>query len=100
LEQRLQGRLQCRLARQRRPPSSVQRLRRARDVVVDGTAARVPRLQPVPETDRLFAQPPAQQDVLAAAARGKVDQALLDVLHLAAQRANLFDLVRQRLVET
>src|SRR5262249_54438386 len=82
-----------------RRPCSVEWLRRARDVVVDRTAAREAGLEPVPEADRLFAEAPAQQDVLAAAARREVDQALLDVLHFAAQRADLLDLVGQRLVE-
>src|SRR4029078_12715064 len=82
-----------------RPPS-VQRLRRARDVVGGRGAGRKTRPQPVPETDRLLAQPPAQQDVLAATPRRKVDQALLDILHLAAHRADQLDLVGQRLVES
>src|SRR4029078_3212280 len=66
----------------------------------DRPAARETGFEAVPVADRLFAQAPAQQDVLAAAARRKVDQTQLDVLHLAAERAHLIDLLRQRLVES
>jgi hypothetical protein len=58
--------------------------------------AREPFLEPVPVLDRVLADLPAEQDLLALAERREIDKAGVEILHLDAQRFELVDAPLER----
>src|SRR5438128_1137385 len=77
------------------PGTSIQPVRLGAGVLVHGPPGGEAAIHRVPELNPSFTPLPAQQDVLAVAPSQEVDEADLQVLHLPAQRPNLFQPVGQ-----